>query len=141
MPGAAALIAGDDTPPRTGAVHASEPAAAAGMGGPDRDLDRDGTAALDLAGDPAAASGRHSAARDSEGDAVARAAIAAGGGEGNVPDAVIAADASIGSRRTRSHGEHGQQRQAARTSNIRQGRQRLGKRGHFNPAPGDTART
>src|SRR4051795_3601835 len=141
MPGAAALIAGDDTPPRTGAVHASEAAAAAGMGGPDRDLDRDGTDAIDLAGDPTAAGGRHPAAGDGEGDAVARAAIAAGGGEGDVPDAVIAADARIGTRGTRSDGEHSQQRQAARTRDIRQRRKRLGKIGHFNSAPGHTART
>src|SRR5271154_5315347 len=81
LPGAGAIIAGDDSAPGTGAGVAGKTAATRSMRGADRDLDRDAAGAVDRARDPAATGGGDAAAGNREGNTVAGAAGAARGGE------------------------------------------------------------
>src|SRR5689334_13089184 len=91
LPGPAAAIAGDDAAPAAGTGIAEQPSAAGGMGGADRDRNRDAAGTAHRAGDMAAAGRRNPAATHQEGHAVAGRAVAAGGGENRGPGAVIAA--------------------------------------------------
>src|SRR5665647_2638318 len=96
LPGAAAAVAGNDPRPPAATRIAGEPAAAARLGCADGDIDRNGAATADAAGDLAAPGGRNPRAGHGEGNAVARTAIAPLGGEQNVPDPVIGSHPGIG---------------------------------------------
>ena len=91
LPGAAAAVAGDDAAPAAGTVNCRPAGRRRWRARRRPNRHGDAAAAADRAGDTAAAGRRDPGAAHQEGYAVARAAIAPGGGEDRGPGAVIGA--------------------------------------------------